>query len=54
VYLAEAARSEHTRARVCVQRIFEHLVDRGDPIDDVVDYVAGMTDRFAISFAESL
>jgi dGTP triphosphohydrolase len=37
-----------------VQRIFEHLVDRGDPIDDVVDYVAGMTDRFAISFAESL
>ena len=54
VYLAEAARSEHSRARATVRRIFEHLVDRGDPVDDVIDYVAGMTDRFAISYAESL
>src|SRR6266496_1437517 len=52
VYLAEAARVEHTRVRETVRRIFEHLVERGDPVDDVIDYVAGMTDRFAISYAE--
>jgi len=54
VYLAEGARVEHTRARATVRRIFEHLVERGDPVDDVIDYVAGMTDRFALSYAESL
>jgi dGTPase len=54
VYLGEAARAEHARARATVQRIFEHLIERGDSVDDVVDYVAGMTDRFALSYAESL
>ena len=54
VYLAEAARAEHVRARATVQRIFGHLVERGDPVDDVIDYVAGMTDRFALTYAESL
>ncbi len=54
VYLGEAARAEHTRAHATVQRIFEHLLDRGDSVDDVIDYVAGMTDRFAISYAEQL
>ena len=54
VYLAEVARFEHSRVRATVWRIFEHLVDRGDPVDDVIDYVAGMTDRFAISYDESL
>jgi dGTP triphosphohydrolase len=37
-----------------VRRIVEHLVERGDTTDDVVDYVAGMTDRFALDYAESL
>src|SRR5213595_392621 len=54
VYLAEAARTEHVRARSTIRRIFEHLVERGDSPDDVIDYVAGMTDRFALSYAESL
>ena len=54
VYLAEDARGEHARARATVRRIFEHLIDRGEPVDDVIDYVAGMTDRFALSYAESL
>ncbi len=54
VYLGEAARAEHARAHATVQRIFEHLLDRGDSVDDVIDYVAGMTDRFAISYAEQL
>jgi dGTPase len=54
VYLGEAARAEHVRARATVQRIFDHLLECGDPVDDVIDYVAGMTDRFALSYAESL
>jgi len=54
VYLAEASRAEHERARAVVRLIFEHLIERGDPVDDVIDYVAGMTDRFALSYAESL
>jgi dGTPase len=54
VYLAEAARAEHARARATVRKIFEHLVERGDDVDDAIDYVAGMTDRFALGYAESL
>ena len=54
VYLGEAARACSARARATVQRIFEHLLERGDSVDDAVDYVAGMTDRFALSYAESL
>jgi dGTPase len=54
VYLGPQATPEHARAHAVVQRIFHHLVDRGDPVDDVVDYVAGMTDRFALSYAAAL
>jgi dGTPase len=54
VYLAEDARGEHAGARATVRRIFEHLVERGDSADEVIDYIAGMTDRFALSYAESL
>ncbi len=43
-----------SRARATVQRIFDHLLERGDSVDDVIDYVAGMTDRFALSYAETL
>jgi dGTPase len=54
VYLASSARGEHVRARATVERIFDDLIARGGPVDDVVDYIAGMTDRFAIGYAESL
>ena len=54
VYLAEPARAEHTRARATIHRIFDHLVARGERVDDVVDYIAGMTDRFALYYAETL
>jgi dGTPase len=54
VYLAEGFRAEHERAHATVRRIFEHLIARGDEVDDVVDYIAGMTDRFAIGYAGSL
>jgi dGTPase len=54
VYLGPQVEPEHRRAREVVRRILEHLVGRGDAVDDAVDYVAGMTDRFALSFAETL
>ncbi len=54
VYLGPQAAPEHERAHEVVQRIFDHLVERGDPVEEIVDYIAGMTDRFALSYAESL
>jgi dGTPase len=54
VYLGPHTRAEHDRARRVVRRIFEHLVARGDEPDAIVDYLSGMTDRFAIEFAEKI
>src|SRR5919204_655122 len=50
VYLGPEARAEHARAGATVQRIFEHLADRGDDPDSIVGFVAGMTDRFALDY----
>ncbi len=54
VYLGPHAAAEHTRARTTVRRIFEHLLERGDSPEAATDYLAGMTDRFALAFADSL
>jgi len=54
VYLGPQAEPEHRRAHEVIQRIFDHLVAGGDPVDEAVDYVAGMTDRFALSYAGNL
>jgi dGTP triphosphohydrolase len=54
VYLAEHARAEHARAHATVRQIVDHLVSRGEAPDEIVDYVAGMTDRFALAYAERL
>jgi dGTPase len=54
VYLGPQAAPEHAKAHEVVTAIFESLVERGDPVDEVVDYIAGMTDRFALSYADSL
>jgi dGTPase len=54
VYLGPQAAPEHAKAHEVVTAIFEHLVERGDPVDEVVDYIAGMTDRFALGYADSL
>jgi dGTPase len=54
VYLAEHARGEHARAHAAVAKIVDHLVERGDSPEQVVEYVAGMTDRFALAYAERL
>jgi dGTPase len=54
VYLGPDAREEHDRARATIRRIFDHLVGRGDEPDEVVAFVSGMTDRFALEYAESM
>ncbi|HZR92121.1 MAG TPA: HD domain-containing protein [Gaiellaceae bacterium] len=54
VYLGPQVELEHRRARAVVHRIFEHLIARGDRVEEAVDYVAGMTDRFALRYAEAL
>ena len=54
VYLGPQAAPEHERAHEVVRRIFEYLVGRGDDADEIVDYIAGMTDRFALGYADSL
>ncbi len=54
VYLGPHTRAEHERAKEVVRAIFAHLVERGDEADAIVDYLSGMTDRFALDFAERL
>ncbi|HEY5059127.1 MAG TPA: deoxyguanosinetriphosphate triphosphohydrolase [Gaiellaceae bacterium] len=55
VYLGPQSAEEHARIRATVRRIFEHLVDeRGDELEEATDYLAGMTDRFALTFAAEL
>jgi dGTPase len=54
VYLGPQAAPEHARAHEVVRRIFDRLVERGDAADEIVDYIAGMTDRFALAYSDSL
>jgi dGTPase len=50
VYLGPHTRSEHERARAVIRSIVETLAARGSDADVIVEYVAGMTDRFALEF----
>jgi dGTPase len=52
VYLGPHARGEHERAHVTVRRIFDRLVERGEDARAIADFLSGMTDRFALSYAE--
>jgi dGTPase len=62
VYLGPHTRAQHERAREVVTKIFEHLAahpDRlppgpGEVADRLADYVAGMTDRFALAYVADL
>jgi dGTPase len=54
VYLGPHTSEEQARAREAVRRIFEHLAVRGDSPAEIVDYLSGMTDRFALEYAASL
>ena len=54
VYLAADAKPNQERAQEIIRRIFAHLVDEGRSAQDATDYVAGMTDRFALAYAARL
>jgi dGTPase len=62
VYLGPEARSEHERVQRALRSLFEHYLEHpeevpganggageDDPVTRAVDYIAGMTDRFAIA-----
>jgi dGTPase len=54
VYLGPHTQEQHEQAGAVVRTIFAHLAERGDGPQEIVDYLAGMTDRFAISYSERL
>src|SRR5213080_4799475 len=54
VYLAADAKPNQERADAIIRRIFAHLVDEGRSAQEATDYVAGMTDRFALAYAARL
>ena len=54
VYLGPHARLEHERARATIRRIFDHLAERGDEPEQIADFIAGMTDRFALTYVAEL
>ena len=54
VYLGPQTRGEHERARDTVRAIFDDLASRGGDADTIVDYLSGMTDRFALDYAAKL
>jgi len=54
VYLGPHTAQEHARAGETIRLIFEHLAARGDEPTEIVDYLSGMTDRFALEYAARL
>ena len=54
VYLAEDAKPNQQRAHEIIRLIFNQLVDERRSAQDATDYVAGMTDRFALAYAARL
>ena len=54
VYLAEDAKPTQRRAHAAIGKIFDHLVAEGRDPQEVTDYIAGMTDRFALAYAAQL
>jgi dGTPase len=67
VYFSERAKAEEPKARKVVRMLFDYYLEHADelphefrtrvgdePVQRVVDYVAGMTDRFAIREFERL
>jgi dGTPase len=62
VYLGPHTRRQHEQARAVVTKIFDELREHpdrippgdGDPAERLADYVAGMTDRFALAYADAI
>ena len=54
VYLGPHARLEQERARVAVRRIFDYHAERGEEPEEIVEFIAGLSDRFALSYVAEL
>jgi dGTPase len=62
VYLGEGSQQEHRRASDTVELIFDHLQahpellppGEGELAQRITDFLAGMTDRYALSYAAAL
>jgi dGTPase len=54
VYLGESTKPEHERANAAVRCIYAQLAARGQSQEEIVEFIAGMTDRFALSYAEQI
>ena len=54
VYLGPHTRHEQERARATIRRIFEYLADSVEEPEQIVEFIAGMTDRFALSYVAEL
>jgi dGTPase len=54
VYVGPDTKEEHERAEAVVRLIFEHLLARGDEPEEITEFIAGMTDRFALTYAAKL
>ena len=54
VYLGPHARLEQERARAAIRRIFDQLAASGEEPEQIVDFIAGMTDRFALTYVAEL
>ncbi|MGN6430301.1 MAG: deoxyguanosinetriphosphate triphosphohydrolase [Gaiellaceae bacterium] len=54
VYLAADTKPNQQRAHEVIRLSFEHLVDGGRSAQEATDYVAGMTDRFALAYVARL
>jgi dGTPase len=54
VYLGPVTSVEQQRARATVRRIFDALADRGETPEQITEFIAGMTDRYALEYAAAL
>jgi dGTPase len=62
VYLGPHTRTQHEQARAVIASIFEHLLAHPERLPDgqddqaerLTDYIAGMTDRFALTYAAAI
>jgi dGTPase len=54
VYLGPHVLPEHERAQRTIRAIFEQLAARGDDPDELIVFIAGMTDRYALTYAATI
>jgi dGTPase len=54
VYLGPHVLPEHRRAHETIERIFAQLAQEEPDPDAVIDFIAGMTDRYALTYAQGL